>query len=599
MSIIELRFTRTGPGVVSPVTLRFGGDEPIPPVPIVEPNLIMAVSARYTQRTSRMVQLIKASWQSGDIANAVNVRWSSNPVTIKLLHSVWQATPLLTQQSGTEWSSNWPLITQQTMFNWGGYQQLINQIKINWADWPIVSVQSKATWLPVTTLQQLQTKQHWQQTDIAEQFINLFYNHGGDIHRSYTLPYGPRPPSYICSNDARPSKGTITLRFHTPSTPTSGVVTLRFSNEHNPVICELDIGGGLIPPLPDLPTIDDTKPITPPRRRSYIMQPELRCYRVSDNTEINIISANWSISRSQWGASISLVCGSKGDKDLLFAGGPQEFKLLINGYTFYGLAEEPSVSAQFGKTTWTVTGRSNVAELASPNAAPRSYSNSIAKGIAALVTDELSGTGWTLDYGPAQFNVPAGVFSYQNKTPIEAIAQIAAAVGAMVYADGATKTIYIRAKWPVTPWAISSAIPDIAVHDDVILQYSTQPVVAPLYNKVMVRGEQQGVFGGVKRTGTAGDKLAPDVIEPLITDNLAARQRGTAELAESGNKDNVSLTLPIMDLLPPCMPGQILGVTWQAETYKALIDSLSISGQRSQNGQLTVRQTVGALRSYE
>ena len=330
------------------------------------------------------------------------------------------------------------------------------------------------------------------------------------------------------------------------------------------------------------------------------MQPELRCYRVSDNTEINIISANWSISRSQWGATITMQCGSKGDKDLLFAGGiEQDFKLVINGYEFYGLAESFNYAGEFGNNSYTVVGRSSVAELASPHAPARSYSNATAKGIAALIDDELLGTGWSYQFDMTQFNVAAGVFSYTNKTPIEAIAQIAAAIGGMVYPDGATKTIHIRPQWTVTPWAIASATPDVAAHDDVILSLSSSPASTPLYNAVFVRGEQQGVEGRVKRTGTAGDKVASDVVEPLMVDSQALRQRGTAELANSGRKDSVQITMPIMDLLPPLIPGQVLGVTWQTETYKTLVDSIAISAQRSQDGKLTVRQNAGVLRCYE
>ena len=330
------------------------------------------------------------------------------------------------------------------------------------------------------------------------------------------------------------------------------------------------------------------------------MQPQLRCYRVSDNTEINIISASCSISRSQWGATISLQCGSKGDKDLLFAGGiEQEFKLLINGFEFYGLAESFNYSGEFGSNSYTIVGRSSVAELASPHAPARSYSNAISKGVAALISDELSGTGWAYDFDMTQFNVPAGVFSYVNKTPIEAITQIAAAIGGMVYPDGETKTIHIRPQWPVTPWAIASATPDVAVHDDVILALSSSPASTPLHNAVFVRGEQQGVSAKVKRTGSAGDKVAADVVDALMVDNQALRQRGTAELANSGRKDNLQLTIPIMDLLPPLIPGQVLGITWQTETYKTLVDSVQLTAQRSQNGQLTVRQNVGALRCYE
>lgn len=559
----------------------------------------MASVWSYSRKAGKHIKPLHAPWQRNAITSAKQLRWSHTPVTIKLVHSIWQTTPLVTQQAGVDWSGNWPLVTQQMRVRWGGYKQLTVGCSTNWAVWPAVSQQLKTTWLPLLSKLQTLTRQHWQHNAISQQHFGAFYNHGGDITQSNKLVWGPRPPSYICSNDARPTKGVVNLRFHTPGQNSSGVISLRFTNEHNPVVCVLDNGGGLIWPMPDLPTIDTTKPITPPRRRAYIMQPELRCYRVSDNTEINIISANWSISRSQWGANISLVCGSRGDKDLLFAGGPQEFRLMINGYEFYGLAEEPSVSAQFGQTTWTVTGRSNNAALASPHIAPRSYRNATAKSIAALALDELIGTGWTLDYQPTLFNVPAGAFSYQNKTPIEAIAQIAQAVGAMIYPDGATKTLRIVPQWPVAPWAISTATPDVAVHDDVIINYTSQPAISPLFNKVFVRGEQQGIEAGVRRTGTAGDKLAPDVVDPLITDNIAARQRGTAVLSDSGTKDNVNLVLPVMPLLPPCLPGQILGVTWQTEVYKALIDSINITAQRSSDGALTVRQTVGALRSYE
>ena len=331
------------------------------------------------------------------------------------------------------------------------------------------------------------------------------------------------------------------------------------------------------------------------------MQPELRCFRASDNQEINIISASWSISRSQWGANITVQCGSKGDKDLLFAGGiEQEFKLVINGYEFYGLAESFTYSGEFGKNSYTVIGRSSVATLASPHAPARSYSNAIAKGVAALVSEELSGTGWSYQFDMTQFNVPARAFSYTNKSPIEAISQIASAIGGMVFPDGATKTIYIRPQWPVTPWAIAAAIPDIAVHDDVIFALSRSPANTPLYNAVFVRGEQQGVEVKVRRSGTAGDKLlANGVVDPLIVDGQAARQRGTAELASTGRKDVEQLSMPILDLLPPLIPGQVLGIAWQTETYKTMVDAVQVTAQRSQDGKLVVRQSVGVIRSYE
>lgn len=600
MTTLVLNFRQAAINPVGTVVLDFVLTGDYPPVPIAEPNIIMALHNRYSVKQGRLIKSTKTLWASGDITAQTRLSWSSTPVTIKQLHARWQTTPLTIQQAGISWTGNWPLIVQQLGVSWGGYRHLSAQIKTLWSEWPVVGVQMQTTWLPSLPLQQLLNRNHWQHTGITERSLDVFYNQGNDIKQGYTLPYGPKPPSYICSNDYQPQKGKVTLNFTELATPATGTVTLNFSNVGNPIVCVLDNGGGLIWPLPDLPTVDTTKPITPPRRRSYIMQPQLRCYRVSDNTEINIISANWSVSRSQWGATISLQCGSNGDKDLLFAGGiEQEFKLVINGYEFYGLAESFNYSGEFGSNAYTVVGRSNVAELASPHAPARSYSNATAKGVAALIDDELIGTGWSYQFDMTQFNVPAGVFSYVNKTPIEAIAQIAAAIGGMVYPDGETKTIHIRPQWPVTPWAIASATPDVAVHDDVILSLSSSPASTPLYNAVFVRGEQQGEFIKVKRTGTAGDKPATDVLDPLMLDNQAIRQRGTAELANSGRKDSLQLTLPIMDLLPPLIPGQVLGVTWQTETYKALVDSIAITAQRSQDGKLTVRQNAGVLRCYE
>lgn len=601
MTSLVIRFQSQGGNTVGPVTLRFNADDlPPQPIPLAEPNLIMQASSRFSHKAGLVGRQIKAQWNNGDITAAHRTTWTADAATIKLAYSAWHNAPMILRQSQFSWSSNWPIVNVVTQSSWGGYQQISAEAESTWVTWPVVSLQLKANWLPVVTLQQMQIVHRWQHTEISQQVTQLFYNHGNDISQATEIRWGPRPPSYICSQDARPTKGVVTLRFHTTGQNSGGVVSLRFSNANNPVHCVLDVGGGLIRPMPDLPTIDTTFPITPPRRRAYVMQPQLRCFRVSDNQEVNIISVNWSISRSQWGANITMLCGSKGDKDLLFAGGiEQEFKLLINGYEFYGLAESPNYSGEFGKNSYTVVGRSSVAELASPHAPARSYSNATAKGIAALIDDELAGTGWSYDFGMTQFNVPAGAFNYVNKTPIEAIAQIVAAIGGMIYPDGATKTIHIRPQWPVAPWAMAAAVPDVAVHDDVILALSSSPASTPLCNAVFVRGEQQGVFRKVRRTGTAGDIPANDVVDPLMLDEQAARQRGTAELADTGRKDNQQLTLPIMDVLPPLIPGQVLGTTWQTEVYKTLVDAVQVSAQRGQDGKLSVRQIAGVIRSYE
>lgn len=594
---LYLEFNEPAIFPIGTVTLDFAGSAPPEPPADLLPNTIMACAARY-RRASLQQNQLHTKWRSGnDITATVHIRFSATaPTTLQTMVN-WRLPPVISSQFGALWQVL-PVINQQLQTGW---QQLPLQQQVKGTSWRVAPGQQQqwqTSWRR-SAIQQMQQTTGYRYPGITAQRYDLLWQNGGDITRYYRLPYGPRPATYICTQNYRPPVGRVVLQFTDPAQPRTGSVTLHFSNDNNPIICDLDIGGGLIPPSPDVPPIDTTIPIRPPRRRSYIMQPQLRCYRVSDNQEINIFSASLSLNRSSWAATISLACGSRGDKDMLFAGGPQLFKLVINGYEFYGLAEQPSLSHQFGQTSWTINARSSIAALASPHVAPRSYTNSTAKGVAALITDELAGTGWTLDYQMTAYNVPAGAFSYQNKTKIEAIAQVVSAIGGMLYADGATNTLIVRPRWPVVPWATALAVPDIAVHDDVILQYNSTPAVNPLYNKVFVRGEQQGVMCGVRRTGTAGDVIAPDIVDALITDNQAARMRGTAELADSGYKDDISITLPVMATLPPCLPGSLLGVVWQTDNYKATVDSLSIRAERTNDGAITVRQTVGALRSYE
>ena len=68
----------------------------------------------------------------------------------------------------------------------------------------------------------------------------------------------------------------------------------------------------------------------------------------------------------------------------------------------------------------------------------------------------------------------------------------------------------------------------------------------PAYNRVFVSGQEVGVLGQVTRAGTAGDVLAPMVVDALITEAAAARQRGIAVLSDTGRQIEVSLRLPVL-----------------------------------------------------
>jgi hypothetical protein len=183
------------------------------------------------------------------------------------------------------------------------------------------------------------------------------------------------------------------------------------------------------------------------------------------------------------------------------------------------------------------SGYSRLSELSSPNQRPGNYTNTVPKTLAGLMADIVKDTGWTIDSNNiVDYAVPALAFSYNNKTPAEALKMCAEAIGAMLKVNDGTKVIEIIPKWPVMPWDTETAVCDVIINDSVILQHDTNKIIQNTSNVIMVRGEQQGGQYKISQNGTLADLYASDVIDPLITHNQAAVQRGSCEIANTGNK---------------------------------------------------------------
>ena len=90
---------------------------------------------------------------------------------------------------------------------------------------------------------------------------------------------------------------------------------------------------------------------------------------------------------------------------------------------------------------------------------------------------------------------------------------------------------------------------------DAVARESLRWLEKPAYNRVFVQGQGQSVLGQVTRAGTAGDLLAPMVVDPLITTAAAARQRGLAVLADIGRQIEVGLRLPVLPEIGVIEPG--------------------------------------------
>ncbi|MGI2205103.1 hypothetical protein ACROAH_14665 [Shewanella oncorhynchi] len=584
MTTVILRFTKPWQNYTSPLKIRFID------TPVIVDNSF-GIECGFSWFTLDMVeQALILTELPSDIECNIESPWDNYNADEIKFDAVWLSNIAKDSVLSINWLFN--LETQtNTSVNWSLPIDHQITLSVNWVVPDEYQIQSLINWLDITA-HQLHTAVAW--IDGQEQDSSLIIQYRGTVvDDEKSIKWGFHEPRWVCSTKYRPPVGKVTLRFNEPLSTQSNPIVLRFTASPN--YCYWDDGGGLIDANPPLPTIDFKIPIEPQIRRSYLMQPQISCVRVSDGVAVVLKSVSISQSRSQWASSGSLAFSSRIDAE---RAANELLKISINGYDFYLLCESPSESKAFGKTSYSATGRGRLATLASPNRKAINYVNVVARSFIGLMADIVANTGWTVASKISDYPVPANAFSYAAKTPAEAINMMVSSIGAMLDVNDETQTITVIPQWPVVPWNTASAIPDVILHDGVILEFNERLDIRPDANAVFVRGEQQGVAAKVKRFGTAGDNFTADIVDKLITDNQAARMRATAELANAGNKVQNSIRAKVMADLPPMRPGMLIGVRKGAEVFKSVCESFSISGSVNEStGMVTVNQTVTLLRN--
>lgn len=587
--MIQIRFSQLWPNATSPIPIRFEGDVvPEPPIKAPSLGIDFGVTWQPPLLAFNDYQLTSASERIG---NQVNLCVLSNTATDYSIITQWQYKPL----------------TQcKTIIHYAGNELTDLTVNCSWLIGPIVEhicilkwllknqhyTVISADWKVLPKLNTLQDDINWYDGAAFINDITTAYSYGNVRLIQPSIAWGPHTASWICSTRYRPPTGKVTIRFSEPWANSPSPLKLRFTESAK--YCYFDDGGGLIDSHPVLPNLDFKTPIEPQLRRYYLMQPTITCVRVSDDVPIVISNINISRSRGQWASSVSIDFSSRIDAS---RAENQLLKVVINGYEFFALVEQTSVSKVFGNETYRGTGRSRSAELATPYVLPISYTNATSRSFAGLLNDILQFTGWTIALnGIVDFNVPAGAFSVGNKSPIDAVQEAVAQLGCMLISNDETKALTVVPRWPTVPWLIDGVTPDLTVHDAVITSYSESKEIGTECNVVWLRGEQQGISAKVKRAGTAGNIATDDISAQLIVDNQAARTAGTNALADTGNKLNINMSLPIMADLPPATPGMLIGIREGVDVFKGTCDSVTINASVSDTGDIDVEQTITVVR---
>lgn len=331
---------------------------------------------------------------------------------------------------------------------------------------------------------------------------------------------------------------------------------------------------------PGEPT-DPVAQIIVPIRRIYMQVNSIVLRRASDDAELPASAFNlsidadswtWSFSASLYKSTLPLVLSATSE--------PVQLKVTINGVEYRLLVSSVNRSRRFPETRITIAGRGLSAQLAEPQAAVQTFSNSAARTAQQLMSDVLTvngvSLGWTLDWGITDWLVPAGAWSFRG-TYMQAVADIAAAVGAYVQPHRTDPVLRVLPRYPTAPWNWGSVAPDIELPAAAVALEGIAWEDKPAYNRVYVGGLSAGVFGPVTRLGTGGDVIAPQITHALITDADAQRQRGLAELSDTGRQAQVQLKLQLLPETGLILPGKFVRyVAGPSESFVEIVRASSL-----------------------
>lgn len=356
---------------------------------------------------------------------------------------------------------------------------------------------------------------------------------------------------------------------------------------------------------PPTPPIDDDT-ILVPDLPVYVMLPTMTAVRLPDRTPIPLLSISlqeeqggfaWSFSAPMARAGLAIIDPDAG-------GAPPQIEVVINGHPWTFIVDGYDDNRRFASNTLTLRGRSLSAGLTAPHAPARTFTQDADRTAAQLAGEELP-TGWTLVWDAVDWLVPGGTFSYQDLAPIEAIAQVASAIGAAVRSHPSESTLEVVPTYADSPWEWGTAAPYAILPAGVLGDGSSswQGGVNP--NGVYVYAQHTPAGALVKITGSDGALQLPMVVDPLLVHADAQRERGRHELASAGRTRSVQRTVPLFPSpAPPGMPdlgvvrpGALVEFEDVDGTWRGMVTAVRIDAQR--NGRaLAVRQHLTIERQY-
>lgn len=486
----------------------------------------------------------------------------------------WSQNERLRAQHRVPWPGDQAPLPASVTVPWGSLERQRRQYRATWPG----EIESLGRTIRVPydhpPRKQRLTRAPWR--DVAEQIaptLRLPYLHPPRKQGRWRLPWGyhrdplewgfhpppPEPPDEPEPPTFEPQPGDdVQLNFKCPL------------HERQPGTVDLWLGFECPPP---------------PARRVTIVQNEMSILRASDDATIHCdqVQLSTDIDSYTWDVRGRVLGQPSLQKLEHDSAGPRELVVTLNGLEWRVLAEDYNVDRRWERTERSFAGRGIAAALAGPYAGTTSGEQTSDRNAQQLANDALDFTGWSLIWDVPDWLVPAGVYTWQDQTPIERIARIARAAGAVVAADPDAETLRVISRYPVSPWDWDTATPDVTVPAHLVRRLGSHWEPQPGHTRVFVAGREGGVLVRVTRDGTAGDQLALQVVDELVTHVDAGRERGRVELSGSGDSARVTIELPLATGAGEpglILPGHLVEIADGQDTWRGLATATSITATR-------------------
>lgn len=559
------------------------------------PEFSVSAQARYDQNVSRPVAAdARSAWQIAHTQpELASSRWQDAATLAELATARWRRGTRTQQSAASRWQDG-TRTDRTTAAHWQHGRRTHRADSSRWQDGVRIRYTSASAWQHGQRTQQ-SARSRWQEMlRTARPSIATHWQSAARHLHAITSAYGA----------GRAVPVWLTTRWQQGQTPPPGKWAPGIEPEHPQR-----------PPNPHL--VFERPPMGPhlvfgwvaayqiPNRRTYLVINSASLRRL-DGSDVEPLSLSIAIDADSWTYAWSaevartawpaLAADAEAD-DVL------ELLATINGYQWRLMAEgRPSRSRRFGEEIVRIKGRGRAAWLASPYAAEVSYFNASAMTAQQLMADALTtngaSLGWSLDWRIDDWLCPAGVWSARG-APIDGVLDVAGAVRAVVQAHRTAPSLTILPRYPVKPWEWASTPPDIEIPLAALDSEDMEPIILPSYNAIIVSGQTHGVARRVWRSGTAGDVIAPMVTHPLLTADDAARQRGLAELGNTGRQAKVTVSLDLSDDAPLLEVGQLAAFSEAASPWRGLVRGVQVAAQVDDAGALTVSQSVTLERHYQ